>query len=66
MRPVLAEKTVKGASMVEDGEVIESIFRTVTMSIFGISSTRSTRADPICYTIGWKAIIIPTDISFAG
>jgi hypothetical protein len=66
MRPILAEKTVKGTSMVEDGEVFKPIFRTVDMGIFGISSTRSTRADPIRYTIGWKAIIIPTNISLAG
>jgi hypothetical protein len=66
MRPVLAEKTVKGASVVEDGEVFEPVFRTGGMGIFGISSTCSTRADPIRYTIGWKAIIIPTDISLAG
>jgi hypothetical protein len=63
MRPVLAEKTVEGASVVEHGKVFKSIFRTVGVGILGISSTRSTRTDPIGYAIGWEPIIIPTYIS---
>ncbi len=63
MGPVLAEKTVEGASVVEHGKVFKSIFRTVGMGILGISNTSSPRTDPIGYTIGWKPIIIPTYIS---
>jgi hypothetical protein len=63
MRPVLAEKAVEGASVIEDSKVFKSIFRTITMGIMGISSTHPARTDPICYAIGWETIIIPTDIS---
>jgi hypothetical protein len=63
MRPVLAEKTVEGASVIEHGKVFKPIFRTISIGILGISGTRSTRTDPIRYTIGWEPIIIPTYIS---
>jgi hypothetical protein len=63
MRPVLAEKTVERASVIEHGKILKPIFWTVGISILGISSAGSTRADPIRYTIGWELIIIPTDIS---
>jgi hypothetical protein len=62
MRPVLAKKTVEGASVIKDGKVFEPVFWTISMGIAGISGTCSTRTDPIRYTIGWEAIIIPTDI----
>jgi hypothetical protein len=64
MRPVLAEKTVERASVVEHSKIFKPVFRTVGMGILGISGTGSTRTDPIRYTIGWEPIIIPTDISF--
>jgi hypothetical protein len=63
MRPVLAEETVEGAPVIEDGKVFKSIFRTISIGILGISSTGSARTNPICYTIGWETIIIPADIS---
>jgi hypothetical protein len=66
MHPVLAEKAVEGASVVEDRKVFKPVFRTIGMGITGISSTCSTRTDPIRTTIGWEAIIIPTDISLFG
>jgi hypothetical protein len=65
MRPVLAKKTVKRASVVEHGKIFKPIFWAIGMGILRISGTGSTRADPICYAIGWEPIIIPTDISFS-
>jgi len=61
--PVLAEKTIKRAPVVKHGKVFKSIFWPILIGILGISGTRSARTDPIGYTIGWKPIIIPTDIS---
>ena len=65
MRPVLAEKTVERASVVEHSKIFKPIFWTIGMGILGISGTGSTRADPIRYAIGWEPIIIPTDISLS-
>jgi hypothetical protein len=65
MGPVLAEKTVERASVVEHSKIFKPIFWTIGMGILGISGTGSTRADPIRYAIGWEPIIIPTDISLS-
>jgi len=63
MCPVLAEKAVKGTSVIENGKILKTILWTWTVRKSWISSTRSPRADPIGYTIGGQSIIIPTDIS---
>jgi hypothetical protein len=65
MCPILAEKTIKRAPMVKHGKVFKSIFRPILMGISGISGPCSAGTDPIGYTIGWKPIIIPTDISLS-
>jgi hypothetical protein len=66
VRPVLAEKTVKGASVIKNGKILKPIFWTGAVGKLWIPSTRSTWADPIGHTIGRKSIIIPTDISLCG
>jgi hypothetical protein len=65
MCPVLAEKTIKRASVIENGEVLKAIFWTGAVSKFWIPGTGSTWTDPIGYTIGGQSIIIPTGISFS-
>jgi hypothetical protein len=63
VRPVLAEKTVKGASVIKNGKILKPIFLSGAVSKLWIPSTRSAWTDPIGHTIGRKSIIIPTDIS---
>jgi len=60
--PILAEKTIKGASVIKYGEVLKPVFRTGGISKLGIAGTRPTRTNPIGYTISRKPIIIPTHI----
>ena len=65
MRPVLTKQAVKRAAVIEDGKVLETKFRTRTVSIGGIPRSCSTRADPIGHTVGRQPIIIPADIAFS-
>jgi hypothetical protein len=66
VRPVLAEKTVKGASMIKNRKILKPIFWTGAVGKLWIPNTRSTWTDPIGDTISGKSIIIPTDISLCG
>jgi hypothetical protein len=66
VRPVLTEKTVKGASVIKNGKILKPIFWSGAVSKPWIPSPRSTWTDPIGHTIGGKSIIIPTDISLCG
>jgi len=63
MRPVLAEKTVKRTSMIEDCKAFKPVFWASTIGIARISRAGPSWTDPIGYTIGWEPIIIPTDVS---
>jgi hypothetical protein len=64
--PVLTEKTVKGAAVIENRKVSKPVFWTGAVSERWISSTRSPWTDPIGNTIGRQAIIIPADVSLGG
>jgi hypothetical protein len=66
MRPVLTEQAVKRAPVIEDGKVLETKFRTGTVSIGGIPRSCPARADPIGHTIGRQPIVIPADTAFSG
>jgi len=66
VRPVLAEKTVKGASVIKNRKILKPIFWTGAVSKLWIPSPCSTWTDPIGHTISGKSIIIPTDISLCG
>jgi hypothetical protein len=64
MSPVLAEKAVEGASVVEDRKILEPVFWAGGIGKSWESSSSSTRTNPISHTIGGQPIIIPTHISF--
>jgi hypothetical protein len=62
--PILAEETIKGASVIKHGQVLISIFRAWSIGNLRIASTRPAWTDPICHAIGGKPIIIPAQIPF--
>jgi len=62
MCPILAEETIKGASMIKDGQVLISIFRIWSISKLRIAGTCPAWTDPICYAVGGEPVIIPTYI----
>jgi len=64
--PVLAEQTIKGASLIEDGQVLIAIFGSWRTGKLRVASPGSTRANPIGYTVGGQGIIIPADVAFPG
>jgi hypothetical protein len=66
VRPILAEKAVKGASVIKNRKILKTIFWTGAIGKLWIPSARSTWTDPIGHTIGGESIIIPTDISLCG
>jgi hypothetical protein len=60
--PILAEKTVKGASVIKHSKVFVPIFWVPCICEMRIAGTRATGTDPIGYTIRGKPIIIPAHI----
>ena len=64
--PVLAEETIKGASLIEDSQVFVAILSPFRIGKPGIASASSTRTDPISYTVGGQGIIVPTDVTLGG
>jgi hypothetical protein len=64
MGPVLAEKAVKGTAVIENGQILKSIFGSGSVSEPGISGSCSARADPIGHTVRGKSIMIPAHNSF--
>jgi hypothetical protein len=63
VRPVLAEKTVKRTSMIENGKILKAVFWTRAIRIGWISRTRSPRTDPIGHAVGGESIVVPTGVS---
>jgi hypothetical protein len=66
MCPVLTEKAIKGAPVIEDGQVFKTGLWTGAVSIGRISRSSSAGAYPVGHTIGWKLIVIPAHIPFSG
>jgi hypothetical protein len=60
--PILAEKTVEGASVIKHSEVFKPIFWVRGISKLRIAGTCPAWADPIGNTISRKPIIIPAHI----
>lgn len=63
---VLAIKTVKGTRVIEDSQILVSVFRTFQIGIPGIPRARARRTDKISHTIGWKWIMVIGEVSFKG
>jgi len=49
--------------MIEDSQVMVTMFRSFGMSEVGITGASSTRANPISDTVSGQRIIIPTDVA---
>jgi len=64
--PVLAEQAIKGAGLIEDGQVLIAILSFPGIGKLGVTSPGSAGTDPISYAVGGQGIIIPADITFAG
>ena len=61
--PVLTEQAIKGASLIEDGQVLIAIFSSSRIGKLGVTSPGATGTDPISYAVGGQGIIVPADIS---
>ena len=57
--PVLAEKTVKSAGLIEYGQVLIAIFRAVSQGEFGEAAASASRADPVGNAVSGKRVKIP-------
>jgi len=62
--PVLTEKTVESATVIENSQVFISIFRALGIGVMRETCTSPARTDPICNTIRRQGIIIPGKKSF--
>ncbi len=62
--PVLAKEAVKGAGLIENGEVVIAELRTIAVGELGKSGTAASGTDPISDTIGGQRVMIARDIAF--
>jgi len=60
--PILAEEAVEGTGLIEDGQILVPVFAALGIGEAWISRGRSSRTHPISHTVGWKAIIIPSQV----
>jgi len=65
MGPVLAEETIKGTSMIEDCEILESKFWALDMGELRVARSHSSRANPVGHTVRGQTVMVPTDTSLA-
>jgi hypothetical protein len=63
--PVLAEKAVEGATMIEDGQVFVAIFRPRAVGKFRISDPGASWTYPIGNAVGGKRVIVPAQVTNA-
>jgi hypothetical protein len=61
MGPVLAEETIKGTPMIEDCEILESIFWALDMGELRVARSHSSRANPVGHTVRGQTVMVPTD-----
>ncbi len=64
--PVLAKQAIKGASLIEDSQVLVAMFSSLGIGKPRVTSSSATRTDPIGYAVGGQGVIIPTDVAFPG
>jgi hypothetical protein len=60
--PILAEEAIEGTGLIEDGQILVTVFGAPGIGKAWISRGRSSGTDPISYAVGWKAIIIPSKV----
>jgi len=64
--PVLAEQAIKGASLIEDSQVLVATFSSLGIGKLRVTGSSATGTDPIGHAVGGQGIIIPTDVAFPG
>jgi len=64
--PVLAEETVKGAGLIEDGQVFIAVFGAGGVGKLRVASAGAAGADPISHAVGGQVVIVPADVSLLG
>ena len=62
--PVLTEQAIKGASLIEDSQVLIAIFSFSRIGKLRVTNPGSARTNPISYAVGGQGIIVPADITF--
>jgi hypothetical protein len=63
---ILAIKTVEGTCMIEDSQILVSVFRTFQIGIARIPTARAGRAYEFSHAIGWEWIMVIRKLSFVG
>jgi hypothetical protein len=58
--PILAEEAIEGTGLIEDGQILVTVFGAPGMGKAGISRSRPSGTDPIGHAVSRKAIIIPS------
>jgi len=61
--PVLAKEAIKGAGLIENSQVLEAIFRPLTVGKFWITSPGAAGTNPISHAVGGQGIVIPADVA---
>jgi hypothetical protein len=61
--PILTEEAIEGTGLIEDGQILVTVFGAPSIGKAWISRGRSSGTDPISHAVGWKAIIIPSQVS---
>jgi len=64
--PVLAEQAIKGASLIEDSQVLVAAFSSLRIGKLRVTGSSATGTNPIGHAVGGQGIIIPTDVAFPG
>jgi hypothetical protein len=62
--PVLTEKAVKGACLIEDRKVFIAMFWAWPVGIAGKTCSRSSWTHPLGNTIGRERVIVPGKVPF--
>lgn len=57
--PVLTKKTIEGATMIEDCQILIAVFRTRRIGKIGVAGSYAARANPVGDTIGGKWVVVP-------
>jgi hypothetical protein len=61
--PILTEEAIERTGLIEDCQILVTVFGALSIGEVRIPRRRSTGTDPISHTVGWKAIIIPSQVS---
>jgi len=62
--PVLTEKAVEGAALIEDGQILVAAFGSWRIGKLRIAVPGAAGTDPVGHAVGGQGIIIPADIAF--